>query len=67
MHDNVRRMTEASEKATNQTKITQVERLKDKVYELEWKLLDVDKEDLDRVALIKKRIAEINSSIELLR
>ena len=66
MHDNVRRMTEASEKATNQTKITQVERLKDKVYELEWKLLDVDKEDLDRVALIKKRIAEINSSIELL-
>jgi hypothetical protein len=59
-------MTEASEKATNLSVMTQISRQKDMVHELEWKLLDVDKKDLDRVALINKRIAEINSSIELL-
>jgi hypothetical protein len=67
MHDNVRRMTEASEKSTNLSILTQIARHKEKVYELEWKLLDVDeKNDSQRFLLMTKRIAEINSLIDSL-
>jgi 3'-phosphoadenosine 5'-phosphosulfate sulfotransferase (PAPS reductase)/FAD synthetase len=68
MHDNVRRMTEASEKSANLSVLTQIACQKEKVYELELKLLDVDEEkDPKRFSLMNNRIAEINSSIELLR
>jgi hypothetical protein len=57
----------ASEKSTNLSVLTQIARQKEKLYELELKLLDVDEEkDPKRFSLMNNRIAEINSLIELL-
>jgi hypothetical protein len=66
MTDDVRRMRVSMESMADATKLQQIIRLEDRLYEFEEKLLDMEDVDKDdaRKKLLKKRIRTINSHIE---
>jgi hypothetical protein len=63
MTDDVRRMRVSMESMADATKLQQIIRLEDRLYEFEEKLLDMEDVDKDdaRKKLLKKRIRTINS------
>ena len=69
MTDDVRRMRVSMESMADATKLQQIIRLEDRLYEFEEKLLDMEDVDKDdaRKKLLKKRIRTINSHIEEIR